>query len=63
MKLLFEWCSFVLSILGIVYSIYLLYFEIRRGKIKRSRDRFYLLIFMIFTLLAISADKIQHIFF
>ena len=43
MKVYFEWFSVIFSSLGIFYSLYLLYLEMRSVGFKENKDRFFLL--------------------
>ena len=61
MKLFFEWISLVLSALGIIYSIYLLYLEILKKR-EKNKNRFFLLLFVILALLGILESKIDFLF-
>lgn len=61
MKIFFEWFSFIFSSLGIIYSIYMLYVEIIKNRIN-NKDRFFLLLFIIFALIGIVEKKINFLF-
>lgn len=62
MKLVFEWLSFVLSALGILYVFYLLYSEIFTIQSKKNRERIFLLLFIALSLISIIDRRIEFLF-
>lgn len=62
MKLVFEWFSFVLSALGILYVFYLLYSEMFTVKSKKNRERIFLLLFIALSLISIIDSRIEFLF-